>query len=119
MKGLRCFRTWTLLRWGQESLEREVEKPHCSPPGSSLWKGQQGPLPTLDCGFAAPMVLTICGSKATKATLWEVSIGFWGTKQQDLPCAQSMLGAVPEGWAGGSGQVWGEYICRKSLESLE
>lgn len=107
MRGLRCVWTWTLLWWGQESSEREVEKPHCSPPGSSLWKGQQGFLPTLDYDFAAPMVLTICGSRAT---LWEVSIGFWGTEQQDLPCAQSMLGTVTEGWAGGSGQVRGEKI---------
>ena len=61
----------------------------------------------VDYDFAAPMVLTICGSRAT---LWEVSIGFWGTEQQDLPCAQSMLGTVTEGWAGGSGQVRGEKI---------
>lgn len=38
-----------------------MEKPHCSPPGSSLWKGRQGILPALGCGSAAPMVLTICG----------------------------------------------------------
>ena len=49
-----------------------------------------------------------------------MSIGFWGTEQQDLPCAQSMLGTVTEGWAGGSGQVRGKKISvRKSLGSLE
>lgn len=36
------------------------------------------------------------------------------SNQQELPCAQSVVGTVREGWAGGSCQVWG----RKMLVSL-
>lgn len=79
-----------VMREGSEEVTLQPSR------GAACGRANEGSFQALAVALLLPQCLTLCGPMAT---LWEGSQGFWAIKQQDLPCAQSVVGAVRQGRA--------------------